>query len=103
MAYCYRFLANLQPCSGSKNPVPNWLALIPLVVWQDFFYFVLQIAHILSYLIEEGKLLKEWFPKPYGSVKVLFYKILEGFRNYASLDKIAEFINFEELGLLDTT
>jgi len=45
------------------------------------FYFALQIAHILTQLIEKGSILKEEFPKGFGSLKNLSFQLLEAFRN----------------------
>ncbi|MBF0548258.1 MAG: transposase [Candidatus Riflebacteria bacterium] len=52
------------------------------------FYYSLQIADMLSQLIEAEKLLKEWFPCGFSSAKALAMKIMEAFRNYSSLEKI---------------
>lgn len=46
------------------------------------FYYALQIGHILSQLIEKGSLLKEEFPKGFGSIKNLSFQLLEAFRNF---------------------
>ncbi len=45
------------------------------------YYFLLQIAHTLTQLIEKGSLLKEVFPRGVGSSKNLAFFILEAWRN----------------------
>lgn len=45
------------------------------------FYFLLQIAHILSQLIDNGSLLKKFFPAGFGSAKNLAFRLLEAWRN----------------------
>lgn len=45
------------------------------------FYFLLQIAHILSQLLDKGSLLKKLFPAGFGSVKNLAFRLLEAWRN----------------------
>lgn len=46
------------------------------------FYYLLQIACILSQLIEKGSLLREAFPKGMGSAKHLAFRLLEAWRNF---------------------
>ena len=45
------------------------------------YYLLLQIAHMLIQLLEKGSLLRNAFPKGFGSVKNLAYRILEALRN----------------------
>jgi hypothetical protein len=45
------------------------------------FYFLLQIAHLLSQLIEKGSLLRTAFPAGVGSAKNLALRLLEAWRN----------------------
>ena len=45
------------------------------------YYLVLQLAHMLTQLIEKGSLLKNAFPQGCGSVKNLAFRILEALRN----------------------
>jgi hypothetical protein len=52
------------------------------------FYFLLQIAHILSQLLDKGSFLKKTFPAGFGSAKNLAFRLLEAWRN-AHLDKDA--------------
>jgi hypothetical protein len=51
------------------------------------FYFLLQIAHMLSQLMEKGSLLKKAFPAGFGSAKNLSFRLLEAWRN-ALMSKI---------------
>ena len=46
------------------------------------FYYLLQMACILSQLIEKGSLLREAFPKGMGSAKNLAFRLLEAWRNF---------------------
>jgi len=41
------------------------------------FYFLLQIAHLLSQLIAHGSLFRQAFPKGVGSAKNLAFRLLE--------------------------
>lgn len=45
------------------------------------FYLLLQIAHLLSQLIEHGSLFRTAFPKGVGSVKNIAFRLLEAWRN----------------------
>jgi hypothetical protein len=45
------------------------------------FYFLLQIAHLLSQLIAHGSLFRQAFPKGVGSAKNLAFRLLEAWRN----------------------
>lgn len=45
------------------------------------FYFLLQIAHLLSQLIEHGSLFQHAFPHGVGSAKNLAFRLLEAWRN----------------------
>jgi hypothetical protein len=45
------------------------------------YYLVLQIAHLLTQLLEKGSLLRNAFPRGFGSVKNLAFRILEALRN----------------------
>lgn len=50
------------------------------------YYLILQIAHMLTQLIEKGSLLRNAFPKGFGSVKNLAFRILEALRNATLTD-----------------
>jgi hypothetical protein len=54
----------------SKNPIAA-----------KVFYFLLQIAHMISQLLEKGSLLRKSFSKGLGSAKNLAYRLLEAWRN----------------------
>ncbi len=45
------------------------------------FYFLLQIAHLLSQLMTHGSLFRQAFPKGVGSAKNLAFRLLEAWRN----------------------
>ncbi len=45
------------------------------------YYLLLQIAHMLTQLLDKGSLLKKAFPRGFGSVKNLAFRILEALRN----------------------
>jgi len=45
------------------------------------FYFLLQIAHLLSQLVERGSLFRQAFPAGVGSAKNLALRLLEAWRN----------------------
>jgi hypothetical protein len=45
------------------------------------FYFLLQVAHLLFQLIARGSLLKQFFPRGFGSAKNLAARLLEAWRN----------------------
>lgn len=45
------------------------------------FYLLLQIAHLLSQLIEHGSLFRTAFPKGVGSAKNIAFRLLEAWRN----------------------
>jgi hypothetical protein len=45
------------------------------------FYFLLQIAHLLSQLMARGSLFRHAFPKGVGSAKNLAFRVLEAWRN----------------------
>lgn len=51
------------------------------------YYFMLQIAHMLMQLIEKGSLLRKKFPRGFGSVKNLAFRILEALRNATLTDE----------------
>jgi hypothetical protein len=58
------------------------------------FYLLLQIAHILSQLIEKGSLLKDKIEKIFGSLTNIFHQLLEDLRTkFISL----EFVNFKPI------
>lgn len=44
-------------------------------------YYLMQIGHILFQLLSKGSLLKKAFPKGFGSLKNLAFRILEAWRN----------------------
>ena len=44
------------------------------------FYFLLQIAHLISQLLEKGSILKKSFPNGFGSAKNLAFRLLEAWR-----------------------
>jgi hypothetical protein len=54
----------------SKNPVAA-----------KVFYYLLQVAHTISQLLEKGSLLRKSFPKGFGSAKNLALRLLEAWRN----------------------
>lgn len=45
------------------------------------YYLLLQIAHLLTQLLEKSSLLRKAFPKGFGSVKNLAFRLLEAWRN----------------------
>lgn len=45
------------------------------------YYFLLQIAHMTAQLVSRGSLLKKAFPRRFGSLKNLAFRILEAWRN----------------------
>ena len=45
------------------------------------FYLLLQIAHLLSQLIERGSLFRQAFPKGVGSARNIAFRLLEAWRN----------------------
>jgi hypothetical protein len=45
------------------------------------FYFLLQIAHLLTQLIEKGSLFRQAFPAGVGSAKNIAFRLLEAWRN----------------------
>ena len=45
------------------------------------FYFLLQIAHLLSQLMAQGSLFRQAFPQGVGSAKNLAFRLLEAWRN----------------------
>jgi hypothetical protein len=58
------------------------------------FYLLLQIAHILSQLIEKGSLLKDKIEKVFGSIANIFHQLLEDLRTkFFGL----EFVNFKPI------
>ena len=58
------------------------------------FYLLLQIAHILSQLIEKGSLLKDKIEKVFGSITNVFHQLLEDLRTkFIGL----EFANFKPI------
>jgi hypothetical protein len=50
------------------------------------YYLLLQIAHTLVQLLDRGSLLRNAFPRGFGSVKNLAFRILEALRNAALSD-----------------
>jgi hypothetical protein len=50
------------------------------------YYLVLQIAHMLTQLLDKGSLLRKAFPRGFGSVKNLAFRILEALRNATLTD-----------------
>jgi len=54
------------------------------------YYYLLQMACIISQLMEKGSLLKAAFPKGFGSVKNMAYRILEDWRTKALLDRLLQ-------------
>jgi hypothetical protein len=58
------------------------------------FYLLLQIAHLLSQLIEHGSLFRRAFPKGVGSAKNIAFRLLEAWRNLRlSLDDFHLMLN----------
>jgi len=58
------------------------------------FYLLLQIAHILSQLIEKGSLLKDKIEKVFGSITNIFHQLLEDLRTkFIGLD----IVNFKPI------
>jgi len=55
------------------------------------FYLLLQIAHILSQLIEKGSLLKDKIEKVFGSITNVFHQLLEDLRTKCIGLKIVNF------------
>jgi hypothetical protein len=57
------------------------------------FYFLLQIAHMLAQLVDNGSLLRKIFPAGLGSAKNLAFRLLEAWRNgrisQADIEQIA--------------
>jgi hypothetical protein len=51
------------------------------VIAAQVFYFLLQMAHLLFQLIARGSLLKQFFPRGFGSAKNLAARLLEAWRN----------------------
>ena len=45
------------------------------------FYFLLQIAHLLTQLLHQANPLKRQFPGGFGSAKNLAFRLLEAWRN----------------------
>ena len=45
------------------------------------FYLLLQIAHLLCQLVEQGSLFRKAFPAGVGSAKNLAFRLLEAWRN----------------------
>ena len=45
------------------------------------FYLLLQIAHLITQLMEKGSLLRQAFPQGWGSSKNLAFRLLEAWRN----------------------
>jgi hypothetical protein len=56
-------------------------AYTPNVTAANVFYFLLQIAHLLSQLMAHGSLFRQAFPKGVGSAKNLAFRLLEAWRN----------------------
>lgn len=50
------------------------------------YYLVLQIAHMLIQLLDKGSLLRRAFPRGFGSVKNLAFRLLEALRNASLSD-----------------
>ena len=58
------------------------------------FYLLLQIAHLLSQLIEHGSLFRNAFPKGVGSAKNIAFRLLEAWRNLRlSPDDLQQMLN----------
>ena len=58
------------------------------------FYLLLQIAHLLSQLIEHGSLFRKAFPKGVGSAKNIAFRLLEAWRNLRlSLADVQQLLN----------
>jgi hypothetical protein len=58
------------------------------------FYLLLQIAHLLSQLIEHGSLFRNAFPKGVGSAKNIAFRLLEAWRNLRlSLDDFRQMLD----------
>jgi hypothetical protein len=58
------------------------------------FYLLLQIAHLLSQLIERGSLFRLAFPKGVGSAKNIAFRLLEAWRNLRlSLDDFQQMLD----------
>jgi hypothetical protein len=58
------------------------------------FYLLLQIAHLLSQLIEHGSLFRNAFPKGVGSAKNIAFRLLEAWRNLRlSLDDFQQMLD----------
>jgi hypothetical protein len=58
------------------------------------FYLLLQIAHLLSQLIERGSLFRQVFPKGVGSARNIAFRLLEAWRNLRlSLDDFQQMLD----------
>jgi hypothetical protein len=58
------------------------------------FYLLLQIAHLLSQLIERGSLFRHAFPKGVGSARNIAFRLLEAWRNLRlSLDDFQQILD----------
>ena len=45
------------------------------------YYLLLQIAHLIMQLLEKGRLLRKTFPRGFGSLRDLAYRLLEALRH----------------------
>ena len=50
-------------------------------VASKIFYYLLQIAHLITQLIEKGSLFRQAFPTGVGSAKNIAFRLLEGWRS----------------------
>ena len=54
----------------------------PMLEAKKVFFFLLQIAHLLSQLLGHGSLLRQAFPAGLGSAKNRAHRLLEAWRNW---------------------
>jgi len=63
-------------------------------VASKIFYFLLQIAHLLTQLVEKSSLFRRAFPDGVGSVKNIAFRLLEAWRNLrVSTDRIQQMLD----------
>jgi hypothetical protein len=68
------------------------------------FYFLLQIAHLLAQLIEQGSLFRRAFPKGVGSAKNIAFRLLEAWRNLClSVDQVQQMLSLHPRIQFDTS
>jgi hypothetical protein len=68
------------------------------------FYFLLQIAHLLSQLIEKGNLFRKAFPAGVGSAKNIAFRLLEAWRNLRlTADQIQRMLSIRPRIQFDTS